>query len=476
MGNIKTVNGVQYRVVTDRDAQVGDYVFYDESPRYFIEEGKPYVVVRVDHHDDPQIIDEEGGEYDTWLDRYELLEKIGTVPNELVTHGGVTYRKVARDARVGDKFVVPNDSAVDYTAGKVYEITEIDSDGDPYFIDDVEDEHFVTSGNYTVLEPISIDEELAAAQARVAELGAMKKKANRLKVGEYAKVVRVDMTCASIGQIVKVIEDDEDPVPFRAEDLKGHVAGWFLESSLVRATDEEVAEALRQIEREKIKPGVYVKLMIADGEEPKYGWGGVCNGDIGKVRFVNGNSVRVDFPKSTYWHAHIDELTVATEEEVTAEVERQHAADQFKPGDKVRLVSGGRELPLLGFDDGGIYTVGLREDDDRLTIKRQDGKKGYAKHYQLEKATDEEAKWAALGRKVGEFKAGDTVRFLGHSHYHGLNEHVGIITTIERTNGEFSPYRLSMPDFVTSDYNTWTKPEELELIAPVESTVNLRVA
>ncbi|MCZ0847780.1 hypothetical protein O0536_24320, partial [Brevibacillus laterosporus] len=112
----------------------------------------------------------------------------------------------------------------------------------------------------------------------------------------------------------------------------------------------------------------------------------------------------------------------------------------------------------------------------RASIQDQDGLEGYAKPNQLEKATDEEGKWAALGRKVGEFKAGDTVRFLGRSNIHGLTEHVGIITTIERTDGRFSHYRLSMPDFVNSDYDTWTKPEELELIAPVESVVNLRVA
>ncbi|WP_157452820.1 hypothetical protein [Brevibacillus sp. SKDU10] len=374
---------------------------------------------------------------------------------------------------MGDKFVVPNDSAVDYTAGKVYEITELDGAGDPHFIDDVDESWYVLSGKYTVLEPISIDDELAAAQARVAELEAMKKKANRLKVGEYAKVVNAYMTYATVGQIVKVICDDESRTPYRAENLDERVAGWFREDGLVRATDEEVAEALRKVAREKIKPGVYVKLTIADGEKPKYGWGGVRNGDIGVVCAVDDSCVTVNFPAHRDWEGHIDELTVATEEAETS----QKAFDQFRPGDKVRLVSGGGEHPLFGFDDGGIYTVGLREDDDRLTIKRQDGKKGYARPYQLENVTDEEVKWAALGRKVGEFKAGDIVRFLGRRlNVHGLNEHVGIITTIERTDGARSPYRLSMPDFVTSDYNTWTKPEELELIAPVESTVNLRVA
>ncbi|AYK07739.1 hypothetical protein [Brevibacillus laterosporus] len=403
--NFKTVNGVQYRVVTDRDAQVGDYVFYDESPQSYIEEGKPYEVVRVDSNGDPQFIDEEGDECDTWLDRYELLEKIGTVPNELVTHEGVTYRKVARDAKPGDKFVVPNVSEMDYTAGKVYEITELDGAGDPHFIDDVNESWYVLSGKYAVLESLSIDEELAAAQARVAELEAMKKKANRLKVGEYAKVVKADMTYASVGQIVKVVYVDESTKLLRTESLDGKSTGWFCEGGIVRATDEEVAEALRK-----------------------------------------------------------------------------QALDQFEPGDKVRLVSGGGAFPLYGFENDGIYTVAqnrVRTDagESRVSIQDQDDLEGYANPDQLEKATDKEAKWAALGRKVGEFKAGDTVRFLGRRlGVHGLNKHVGIITTIERTDGARSPYRLSMPDFVTSDYNTWTKPEELELIAPVESVVNLRVA
>lgn len=401
MANIKTVNGVQYRVVTDRDAQVGDYLMYSESRGDYIVAEKPYEVVEIDSFDDPQIIDEDDETYDTMGDEddYEILEKIGTVPNELVTHEGVTYRKVMREAKPGDKFVVPNDSAMDYTAGKVYEITELDRAGDPHFIDDVDESWHVLSGEYTVLEPLSIDEELTAAQAGVAELEAMKKKASRLKVGEYAKVVASGREFTSVGQIVKVVYDDESRMPFRTENLEGKFAGWFREDGLVRATDEEVAEALRK-----------------------------------------------------------------------------QALDQFEPGDKVRLISGGRGFPLYGFGDGGIYTVGLREDDDRVTIKRQDGKKGYAKPDQLEKVTDEEAKWAEIGRKVGKFKVGDTVRFLGASSCHGLNEHVGIITTVVDDDGTSMPYRLSKPAFVESTDGTWTKADQLELIAPVESTVNLRVA
>ncbi|MCZ0847788.1 hypothetical protein O0536_24360, partial [Brevibacillus laterosporus] len=238
--------------------------------RSYIEEGKPYEIVRVDSWGDPQIIDEEGDEFDTvWAASYELLEKIGTVPNELITHEGVIYRNVARDVKEGDKFIVPTITNQDYTAGKVYEITEIDLDGDPYFIDDVKDECFVTSGKYTVLEPVSIDEELAAAQARVSELEAMKKKkvpeANRLKVGEYAKVVGRGREIATVGQIVKVVIDDESPLPYRTEDLNGEFTGWFRGDMLVRATDEEVAEAKRQRALDQFKPGDKVRLVNGGG-------------------------------------------------------------------------------------------------------------------------------------------------------------------------------------------------------------------
>ncbi|QIC06135.1 hypothetical protein GOP56_11265 [Brevibacillus sp. 7WMA2] len=399
MANFKTVNGVQYRVVTDRDAQVGDYLMYGESHGDYIVAEKPYEVVEIDYFDDPQIINEYGETYDTVGDEddYELLEKIGTVPNELVTHEGVTYRKVAREAEPGEKIIVVNAQYAGsaYKNGDVLYVTSKRSTGVSVCGSGVGLYH----REYVVLEPISIDEELAAAQARVAELEAMKKKAKRLKVGEYAKVVKADMTHASVGQIVKVVCDDESRTPYRAEDLDERITGWFLEDGLVRATDEEVAEALRKV-----------------------------------------------------------------------------ALDQFEPGDKVRLVSGGREFPLLGFDDGGIYTVGLREDDDGVTIERQNGSRGYAKPDQLEKATDEEVKWAALGRKVGKFKVGDTVRFLGASVCHGLNEHVGIITTVVDDDGTSMPYRLSKPAFVESTDGTWTKADQLELIAPVESSVNLRVA
>ncbi|TPG88129.1 hypothetical protein EEL32_10210 [Brevibacillus laterosporus] len=458
MGNFKTVNGVQYRVVTDREAQVGDYVLYDVSLRSYIEEGKLYEVARVDSCDDPQILDEDGDEFDTaWGGTYELLEKIGTVPNELVTHEGVIYRKVAREAKPGDKFVVPNESAMDYTAGKVYEIVSLGGSGNPHFIDDVNEEYYVTPGEYIVLEPASIDEELAVAQARVAELEAMKKKTNHLKVGEYAKVVESGRERASVGQIVKVSHEDKSRMPFRTEDLDGKFTGWFYEDELVRATDEEVAEARRQLERNKIKPGVTVKLVIEDGKYPKHGWGDASNGDIGKVRTVDGSSVRVDFPNQSDWKAHIDELTIATEEEIAKET-------RLNVGEYAKVVASGSDHSA---NIGDIVKI-VRDDQSDLPFRCEtaDGKElscPWFRASDLTRASDEELKWAKIGRKVGEFKAGDVVRLNRNTGGHPRQGDVTVLDYVRGTSIGFGEGYVGGADWC-------------EMVAPVESTVNLKAS
>ncbi|QDX93601.1 hypothetical protein EEL30_15625 [Brevibacillus laterosporus] len=455
--NFKTVNGVQYRVVTDREAQVGDYVLYDVSLRSYIEEGKPYEVVRVDSCDDPQIIDEDGDEFDTaYSGAYELLEKIGSVLNDLVTHEGVTYRKVVRDAKPGDKFVVPNESAMDYTAGKIYEIIRLDRDGDPRFIDDIDDEYHVVSGSYTVLEPVTIDEELSVAQARVAELEAKKKElveANRLKVGDYAKVVVPGEWCVPVGRIVEVIEDDETYMPFRTKKLNGDFTGWFRVHELVRATDEEVAEARCQLDRNKIKPGVTVRLVIEVGKYPKHGWGDASNGDIGKVRTVDGSSVRVDFPNQSDWKAHIDELTIATEEETRLLV-----------GEYAKVVANGSDHSA----NNGDFVKIVRDDRSKLPFRCEtvDGKvlrRPWFQASDLTRVSDEEVKWAGIGRKVGEFKAGDIVRLNRNTGGHLRQGDITVLDYVRGTSIGFGEGYVGETDWI-------------EMVAPVESTVKLKAS
>ncbi|MDE1454793.1 hypothetical protein PVN32_21845 [Bacillus paralicheniformis] len=176
------------------------------------------------------------------------------------------------------------------------------------------------------------------------KVSAVEPKPERLKVGDYAKVVGNESGhYVEIDEIVLIKRDDKDFAPFHCEKLNGDAAGIFYEDELVHATDEEVAEAKDAAARAK-----------------------------------------------------------------------------FKKGAKVRLKSGGGVYPLLGFENGKVYTVvdndflwGITE--KKIQIEHDRGR-GWATPAQLELLTEEEVaeieKWAAIGREVDEYKVGDIVQYL----------------------------------------------------------------
>ncbi|MFP3875736.1 hypothetical protein U5N54_03450 [Bacillus paralicheniformis] len=239
------------------------------------------------------------------------------------------------EAKAGD-FVKFDEAPFEYlTAGKFYRIYRVDGCGDPRIQDDEGDDFDTYGRAFEVYRKVSDAEP----------------KPERLKVGDYAKVVNATQSCMagfSNGDIVEIIENSygEDDCDFRIKSVAGIKYGYTKKTPdyIVRATDEEVAEA---------------KDAAARAE--------------------------------------------------------------FKKGAKVRLKSGGGVYPLHGFKDGGIYSVYAKESD------REDGKNivleflngygcGYATPDQLELLPEEEVaeieKWAAIGREVGEYKAGDMVQYL----------------------------------------------------------------
>ncbi|MGG4089683.1 hypothetical protein ABEV65_19700 [Bacillus licheniformis] len=135
------------------------------------------------------------------------------------------------EAKAGD-FVKFDEAPNEFlTAGKYYEIYRVDGCGDPQIRDD-DGDGFDTycADDFEVYRKVS----------------AAEPKPERLKVGDYAKVVRNESGhYAEIDEIVLVKRDDKDFAPFHCEKLNGNEAGIFYEDELVRATDEEVAEAKR---------------------------------------------------------------------------------------------------------------------------------------------------------------------------------------------------------------------------------------
>ncbi|MCY9063238.1 hypothetical protein MOE67_13640 [Bacillus inaquosorum] len=142
--------------------------------------------------------------------------------------GEAEYKRIGKsEARAGD-YVKFDDPPSYLTDKEYYEIKEFD-DGDPVIIDDDGDEYDTYIDNFEVYRKVS----------------AAEPKPERLKVGDYAKVVDVSNSVSERGDIVRIIEDDKSAAPFLAEKINGNNAGWFHEYELVRATDEEVAEAKR---------------------------------------------------------------------------------------------------------------------------------------------------------------------------------------------------------------------------------------
>ncbi|MCY8348079.1 hypothetical protein MOC74_21990 [Bacillus haynesii] len=136
------------------------------------------------------------------------------------------------EAKAGD-FVKFDEAPNEYlTAGEYYEIYRVDGCGDPQIRDDYGDGFDTCDA-----DDFEVYRKVSAAEP----------KPERLKVGDYAKVVvKISGHLACEGDVVVIKEDDKDFQPFLCEDLNGGRLGYFYERELVRATDEEVAEAKRK--------------------------------------------------------------------------------------------------------------------------------------------------------------------------------------------------------------------------------------
>lgn len=71
-------------------------------------------------------------------------------------HEGKLYRKVARKAKEGDKFIqITETRAWDLTIGRVYALTSFDGDGDGLFYGDTGGIRYTLGKQYVVLEPVT---------------------------------------------------------------------------------------------------------------------------------------------------------------------------------------------------------------------------------------------------------------------------------------------------------------------------------
>ncbi|MEV2286970.1 hypothetical protein ABND12_17975 [Paenibacillus larvae] len=175
-------------------------------------------------------------------------------------NGGV-FREVDGSPDVGDFIFydeVPEHGSDFLTAGEPYEVIETGYHGEDYTLieDDDNEEYNAINDDFTVLKRASQAEALRyLLDKRKAEVAELEKRleeevSRRLKVGDYAKIIKVDPCDSSygvaVGDIVQVTHTDYSDVPYRCKGPEYEC--WFSARQLERATDEEVAAAAEQEE------------------------------------------------------------------------------------------------------------------------------------------------------------------------------------------------------------------------------------
>jgi cupin superfamily acireductone dioxygenase involved in methionine salvage len=172
--------------------------------------------------------------------------------------------------------------------------------------------------------------------------------------------------------------------------------------------------------------------------------------------------------------ADLAERLAELERRLEALEERAGAKEsELKVGDYAKIIDASKGH-LLGFKDGDVVEItgsGFRHD---FRVEKNEGLNiGFTDATNLAKVSDEEvaqakeeARWAKIGRKPGEFKKGDIVRVL-KDNPHGSEKRKGDIDEIT--------YYDNNESFCVGESAGWMGYEDVELIVPVEQRFDLAV-
>lgn len=149
-------------------------------------------------------------------------------------------------------------------------------------------------------------------------------------------------------------------------------------------------------------------------------------------------------------------------EEEKQEQQQPASTPKFKIGDKAVVIGDNNVLNPHYVKIGTVVTVTEPQDTEGRYGALEEGQrvnKWYTEN-DLRPATESDLKWAELGRRVGEFKYGDVVRVIRDNFGHRVGD-IGVVSKIDR-DGD-----------VLVDVQGKVYWEIVELVAPVESVVNL---
>lgn len=445
---------------------------------------------------------------------------------EVIGEGGekTKYRKVERAARAGDIVKITDSDAPRYVInGAFYEVTRLDSCGDPQIIDEDGDGYDCADVDYEVYEKVAQQYREVKRPAKVGErikimnaddvryktgdeftvefiegdevfvkhpkgthkgcalilgreyvvLEPIEEPAQpkRLTVGDYAKVIR-DNYEHKTGHIVRIIEDGVGGSTFdyKVDCITIGGTGYIAAKNIIRATESEVEAAKQALKLGSFADGGYAVITNAEKSMSLCGY---PNGTYVEVRKVDDRGryalkVRKNTDDGFYGFCDADALRKVTREEYEAAADPRN---QFAKGDKVRLISGGGTLGLYYYETGGIYTVSdPKYSTGKIEITGGGQPTAYAKPEQLEKVSAEEfaeiEKWDAISRKVGEFKPGDLIKIKRNITAAGVDS--GEISEVKEVNAGAFGNGVRLTKLNPQGIHAWVVYDDIELIVPVE--------
>ncbi|WP_207119817.1 hypothetical protein [Bacillus velezensis] len=368
-----------------------------------------------------------------------------------VAYGGAEYVKTEGLPKEND-LVMSEEGGYDITCGAFYKITEdADHEEDVRFLDDVDDGRVRDADDYVLFRKVSastdpsLEERVSSAEGEIeslkSDVAALKGEAGYVRIdkseaqeGDYIKFDEAPRSYLTAGEYYEIDYVDSHGDPQITDDDGDEFDTYSLDHCEFEVYRKVSAAS---VEAERLKVGDYAKVVNATDYHR------FTDGDIVEIigdRFgapVNELARRLTDEKNQYVPKR--ELVRATDEEV-AEAKDAAVRAKFKEGAKVRLLSGGGDYPLSGFENDKIYEVLYNNFNHpkgkRIRIADSTEGFGYATPDQLEILSEEEvaeierqqaeeAKWAKIGRKVGEYKKGDVVQFKDDYVAIGVVEDVG---------------------------------------------------
>jgi hypothetical protein len=389
--NVKVINEkVEYNgfvyMLSNEGARQGDLIQCFEEDSVYLTYGAFYQVIGTNGDNDMQFLDDDNNERDRSVtdEDYKVFRKSHAITNDKLT-----------DAEGIVKIELPDGTKLEGTPSDLEKITRS--------MQALQAEQVAT---------VEIPEEVEEASESVSE---------RLQVGDFAKVVKVDKF--ELGDIVEI--DGEDSQHFRATRLKdGYWHYADLEGELVKATDEEVLKAKQAL----LKEGDFARVIGVEHTK-RGGFHDEDNEDVGGGHsFENGTIVELKKPY----------------------IKQDETEDAFKA------------YYLDGSDWWWVHRKDLepltKEEAEHIAREAEGEKKAKAEREEKEA---ERLKWAVIGREVGEIKDGDVVKHNGQLKV--VNE---VKPTHRKSDGTAFVNHENGLTLGEDEY--WAHISRVELIVPVE--------